>query len=39
MITKELLALMPDDALLVNTSRPAVLDEDALYEEWEALSQ
>ncbi len=33
MITKELLALMPDDALLVNTSRPAVLDEDALYEE------
>lgn len=33
MITKELLAMMPDDALLVNTSRPAVLDEDALCEE------
>jgi len=33
MINKELLAMMPKDALLVNTSRPAVLDEDALYEE------
>lgn len=33
MIGRELLALMPQDALLVNTSRPAVLDEDALYEE------
>lgn len=33
MITKELIAMMPDEALLVNTSRPAVLDEDALYEE------
>ena len=33
LITKELLAMMPDDALLVNTARPAVLDEDALYEE------
>ena len=33
LITKELLAMMPDDALLVNTARPAVLDEDALYDE------
>lgn len=33
MINKELIAMLPDDALLVNTSRPAVLDEDALYEE------
>ena len=33
MITKELLAMMQDEALLVNTSRPAVLDEDALYDE------
>jgi len=33
LITKELLAMMPDNALLVNTARPAVLDEDALYEE------
>lgn len=33
MVSKELLAMMPQDALLVNTSRPMVLDEDALYEE------
>ena len=33
LITKELLAMMPDNALLVNTARPAVLDEDALYDE------
>ena len=33
LITKELIAMMQDNALLVNTARPGILDEDALYEE------
>jgi len=33
MINKELIKIMPDDALLVNTARGSVIDEDALTEE------
>nr|WP_321465870.1 NAD(P)-dependent oxidoreductase [uncultured Desulfobulbus sp.] len=33
MFNKERLALMPDGALLVNTARGPVIDEDALYQE------
>ncbi len=35
-VTAELLALLPDDGILINTARGALLDQDALFRELES---